>query len=106
MFVNEETMNHIHLFFFSGPTEYVDDRVSVGAHGRARAPATDFSAHLIVQSLDKLYFLCNTLCTYSVSMIIMIIGITNNGLQNNSSTMRILSRHARWRYILGAVIIL
>ena len=72
VFANARRMDRVHLFCRFPCTEYVDDRVSVGAHGGTRALATDSSAHLLVRGLCFFvqYFV------YSVSMIIAIVMIT------------------------------
>ena len=75
VFANARRMDRVHLFCRFPCTEYVDDRASVGAHGGARALATDFSAHLLVRGLDKLCFFMQYF-VYSVSMIITVVMIT------------------------------
>ena len=75
VFANARRMDRVHLFCRFPCTEYVDDRVSVGAHGGTRALATDSSAHLLVRGLGKLCFFVQYF-VYSVSMIITIVMIT------------------------------
>ena len=62
MFVNGQTADCVHLFCQSAPTEYVDNKVSVSAHGGARALATDFPSQLLVRDLDKLVLFNPLLC--------------------------------------------